>query len=85
MNENVYRSQLKCVMLDTGKYIASYPCLVVYFTKIFLRMPWFDNFCRGLIREGHSLMAIDSEENELVGLSLTHQCRRKLYNYLHYA
>ena len=41
------------------------------------RMPWFDNFCRGFIREGHSLMAIDSEQNELVGLSITHECKRE--------
>ena len=57
-------------------YVWSLP----YYKVSSWRMPWFDDFCRGFIREGHSLMAIDSEENELVGLSITHACRRKFGN-----
>ena len=40
------------------------------------RMAWFDNFCRKYISEGLSLMAVDSETNELVGVSITTECRR---------
>jgi hypothetical protein len=40
-------------------------------------MAWFDNFCRKYISEGLSLMAFDTDTNELVGVSIATECKRE--------
>ena len=42
-----------------------------------IRMDWFDNYCRKYISEGLSLMAIDTDTDELVGVAITTVCKRK--------
>ena len=47
-------------------------------SPFFDRMPWFDDFVRKYISEGHSLMAVDSSNNdELVGVAILTECRSK--------
>ena len=45
--------------------------------KIILRMAYFDNYCRKYISEGLSLMAVDTDTKELVGLACNTLCKRK--------
>ena len=45
------------------------------YTAIY-RMAWFDNYCRKYISEGLSLMAVDTDTQELVGLAITTLCKQ---------
>lgn len=42
-------------------------------------MLWFDNFVRAYIRENLSLMAFDTITNDLVGVAICTECKRKYF------
>ncbi len=42
------------------------------------RMAWFDNFVGDYISEGYSLMAIDSDSGQMVGLAIFTKCKSKI-------
>lgn len=46
-------------------------------------MAWFDNYCRKYIAEGLSLMAVDTDTQELVGLAITTVCKREWEGNIH--
>ena len=56
--------------------ITNFECNLDKLTTIY-RMAYFDNYCRKYISEGLSLMAVDTDTKELVGLACNTLCKRE--------